>query len=252
MQKIAVVIPCFNEEARLDLGRLDELFERENLIVILVDDGSTDRTRTKLEAYVREHPTRASVLCLATNSGKAEAVRRGLLSGLSAGASYVGYLDADLATPPKEMLVVVEEALRTGASVAMASRILLLGRHVERSALRHYLGRIFATGASLALRINVYDTQCGAKVLKDTPALRFALSVPFRSHWAFDVELIKRMLLCPEAPLEPQELLEVPLNVWQDRAGSKLTPQAMLKAGLDLLEMGLSPKRRFLNHMKRG
>ena len=58
---------------------------------------------------------------------------------------------------------------------------------------RHYVGRLFATASSLILDMTVYDTQCGAKVLRAGPALRAALATPFHSRWAFDVELLGRL-----------------------------------------------------------
>ncbi|MDQ1419024.1 MAG: hypothetical protein QOJ52_986, partial [Acidimicrobiaceae bacterium] len=76
----------------------------------------------------------------------------------------------------------------------LGSRIARLGSTIERTARRHLLGRVFATAASVALGCQVYDTQCGAKVFRVTPALTVALQRPFRSAWAFDVELQSRLL----------------------------------------------------------
>ena len=90
--------------------------------------------------------------------------------------------------------------------------------------MRHYLGRAYATLASSALGITVYDTQCGAKVFRVNDALGAALAEPFRSAWAFDVELLHRLLhgsATAEAIAE-DALVEVPLTTWRDVGGSKL------------------------------
>ncbi len=242
MSTVVIVVPCYNEESRLEPPQLLTLLNDPSVRLLFVDDGSKDGTRRLLDSLAEAHPTGVSVLALEHNSGKAEAVRRGLLAGLAAGASVVGYLDADLATPPNEMQRMLAEMRATDAKVVLGARVRLLGRSVERHATRHYLGRIFATVASWVLQLNVYDTQCGAKLLADGPALRFALKVPFRSRWAFDVELIKRLLLAPADALREEHFLEFPLMVWRDKAGSKLSSGAMVKAGLDLLRIALEQR----------
>jgi dolichyl-phosphate beta-glucosyltransferase len=223
-----VVVPCFNEAARIELARFEELLHAGHQLVF-VDDGSTDQTRALLEQFAARQP-QVRAVSLEKNSGKAEAVRRGLLAALEAGASVVGYLDADLATPPGEMLRILE-ALE-GHEVALGSRVALLGRHIERSPVRHVLGRVFATAASLALKLPVYDTQCGAKAFRSGAALSAALAEPFTSRWAFDVELFGRLL---DHGVPATQFVEVPLDRWTDVRGSKLKPGPMLKAGLDVL-----------------
>jgi hypothetical protein len=126
--------------------------------------------------------------------------------------------------------------------VVLASRVRLLGREIERQAIRHYTGRVFATAASLLLQLPVYDTQCGAKCFKRTPALLAALTAPFTSRWAFDVELLLR--LTTDGGLREADLLEVPLQSWCDVGGSKLTTTAMARAAMDILRMSRGRLRR--------
>jgi dolichyl-phosphate beta-glucosyltransferase len=100
---------------------------------------------------------------------------------------------------------------------------------------RHYLGRVFASAASLALGIQVYDTQCGGKVFRSSPALRAALSRPFISRWAFDVELLGRLLFPHSGTsISVNDIVEHPLRVWRHTPGSKLTLASMAAAALDL------------------
>lgn len=237
-----VVVPCFNEARRIDLGRFTELLDA-GVHLLFVDDGSTDDTRAVLSTFAEAHPEQARLVALERNRGKAEAVREGLRAAIDAGASVVGYLDADLATPPAQMLEVL--AALDGHQVSLGSRVALLGRQIDRSAHRHVLGRVFATFASLALNLRVYDTQCGAKAFRVTPALTAALEQPFSARWAFDVELLGRLLAPPAGvpAVPPEQFVEVPLARWSDVRGSKLSLPQMAKAGLDIV--GMAVRRRF-------
>jgi dolichyl-phosphate beta-glucosyltransferase len=85
------------------------------------------------------------------------------------------------------------------------------------------------------LKINVYDTQCGAKVFRVSENLVRALSEPFLSRWAFDVELIGRLLNDPNAGYSEQDFIEVPLQQWNDIKGSKIGFLDMVTATFELL-----------------
>jgi hypothetical protein len=156
----------------------------------------------------------------------------------------LGYLDADFATPAEELSRMLDVFLASNKRVAMGSRIARLGARVRRNQARHYLGRLFATTASLVLDMAIYDTQCGAKLFRDTPALRAAMAQPFRSRWVFDVELIGRLITGKDGapPLAPDDFLEIPLEVWEDVRGSKLGIRGALRGGIDLLRLGARVK----------
>jgi dolichyl-phosphate beta-glucosyltransferase len=238
-----IVIPCFNEEHRLDTVRLAALADTGRLRLLAVDDGSTDGTAEVLAGL---STSGVETIRLARNGGKAEAVRQGLLHAVESGAAVAGYYDADLATPPDELLRLLDVLdSRPDLSFVMASRVMLLGRAIERSPVRHYLGRVFATAASLALELPVYDTQCGAKVFRVTSALVEAVSTPFRSPWAFDIELIGR-LLDGEAgvALPPSAFEEVPLREWRDIEGSKIGVREMVRTLGDVILIGAERRRR--------
>jgi dolichyl-phosphate beta-glucosyltransferase len=246
MHSVTLVVPCYNEGTRLD----DEAFlslvgDDQDLRLLFVDDGSKDDTAQRLAALAARSP-RISSLSLEQNRGKAEAVRLGLERALRDRPEFVGYLDADLATPVSEVrrLLVL---LRAGtASVLLASRVSLLGRDIQRKPARHYLGRIFASVASLVLRLTVYDTQCGAKFFRATPALASAIAEPFLSRWIFDVELLGRLLTGSSsvAPLQVGEVVEEPLLSWRDVPGSKLRPAHAAIAARDMARIALELRRR--------
>ena len=247
--RVTIVVPCYNEARRLDVEAFRR-FVAEDLKrqLLFVDDGSEDETPEILVSLCARLPEQMRVLRFDANRGKAEAVRRGLLRGLQDGAEIVGYLDADSATPPDEMARLLDVLRTSRAHVLLGARIALLGRDIRRDPLRHYLGRIFATLASLVLGLAVYDTQCGAKVFRRTPALEAALRSPFLSRWVFDVELLGR-LLAPGSGLpglHPGDMREEPLAIWRDVPGSKVGPRHFVRAALDLTRIAVDLKRRRL------
>lgn len=245
---ISIVVPCFNEEGRLDTSTFVALLDEDpGLSLIFVDDGSTDATSVIHARLVDARPSRIQAISLPENRGKGEAVRQGLLQALHGSAGIVGYVDADLATPASEIRRLCSILRgKEGCDVLLASRIRLMGRSIDRRPSRHYLGRAFATAASWVLRLPIYDTQCGAKLFRRTPSLARALEEPFLSRWIFDVELLGRLLAgAPETdPLQPERIHEEPLQCWADRKGSKLGPSQMAIAIADLGRVRVDLARR--------
>jgi glycosyltransferase involved in cell wall biosynthesis len=243
----ALVVPCYNEAARLDeaafLGLVDG---RPGLRLLFVNDGSTDETEARLRALAAQRPGRIDVRSLDENAGKAEAVRQGLRAALGGPGDVIGYVDADLATPPSEIVRLLDTINARQAAVVMGSRVALLGSDIQRTAARHYTGRVFASLASLILNIRVYDTQCGAKLFRRSAALAAALETPFLSRWAFDVELLGRLLAGGPGvpPVAAADFVEVPLGTWSDVPGSKLRPAAMAGALKDLALIAADLRRR--------
>ena len=137
----------------------------------------------------------------------------------------------DLATPLSaidDLLSVI--ANRVEIDMIFGLRVKLLGREIERRPVRHYLGRVFATFASLVLGLPVYETQCGAKLFGSTPELEEILREPFCSRWIFDVEIIARFVqLNGSAPERVRDrIYEFPLYAWRDVPGSEVKPERLL------------------------
>ena len=214
-KQIVTVIPCFNEESRLDIHQIELLLDEPEMNLLLVDDGSTDQTNDMIVDLTQRFHGRVELLSLTPNVGKAEAVRAGMQKAIESGTTYIGFADADFATPAEELLR-LSYILRSreDIKVLLGSRILRVGAKIYRSGARHYLGRIFATLASMILMMGVYDTQCGAKFFRVTDALRASLKDPFFSRWAFDVELIGRLKygVHNQEVYVDAEFLEVPLE----------------------------------------
>lgn len=239
--RCTVVIPCYNEVRRLHVSAFQHFLKHDqhrNIHLLFVNDGSTDDTLALLRNFCEQFPERTAYLNQQPNRGKAEAVRRGMLHVIAAGASkYTGFWDADLATP-LEQIPDLLACLTANARLNMVfgARVKLLGRNIERRILRHYLGRCFATTASLLLRLPIYDTQCGAKLFRITPELEMVLAEPFRSRWIFDVEILARFLALHKGDRHPlrTEIYEYPLPVWTDVAGSKVGSLDFLRAFIEL------------------
>lgn len=238
--ELALVVPCYNEVARLRPEVfLAFLSAHPAVHLVFVDDGSEDGTGEVLDAMQLAAPAAITVLRQAARRGKAEAVRAGILAAFEQRASLVGFFDADLSTP----LGAVDDFLavfrgRPHVEFVLGSRVKLMGRDIRRKATRHYLGRVFATAVSHALDLPVYDTQCGAKILRANAATGTLFAAPFRSPWIFDVELIARYLRLPVVSGEParrDSLYELVLPAWHDKPGSKLRWYDFARAMIDLV-----------------
>jgi glycosyltransferase involved in cell wall biosynthesis len=244
-----LVVPCYNEATRLSVDAFDRfLGSYPRVGFLLVNDGSRDDTLQVLRAIAARHRDGVvEVLDLGRNRGKAEAVRLGLLRALERSSTFVGFWDADLATP-LEAIIDFRGLLfdRPTLDWVIGARVKLLGRRIDRQALRHYLGRVFATAASLTLGIAVYDTQCGAKLFRRNPELEAVLQESFASRWVFDVELMGRYLNAwrRQGDAIPEErIMEYPLHSWHDVRGSKVVPTDFLRAFLELAGIAIRLRR---------
>lgn len=237
MNTVTIVVPCYNEAQRLDFERYRWFAASQDVRFLMVNDGSRDETLDRLQSLAKADRQHFSVLNLESNRGKAEAVRLGVLEASRQGAEAIGYWDADLATPLEsipEFVAVLGR--RPDIEVVIGSRMPLLGRTIRRRPLRKLVGRNFARVASWLLKTPVWDTQCGAKLFRASPDVIAAFSQPFRSRWLFDVELMARWihLRRDKSPSSRSPLMdmlfELPLDRWEDVAGSKLKRSDFLKA----------------------
>jgi glycosyltransferase involved in cell wall biosynthesis len=242
MPETIIVVPCFNEGSRLAVEQFETFIKvHPDLRFLFVNDGSSDDTLEVLRALEGRDGAHFLVLDQQPNQGKAEAVRRGLLVAFEANPRYAGFWDADLATPLEaapDFVDLLES--RPDLEMVFGSRVKLLGRSIERSAVRHYLGRIFATAASVTLGLAVYDTQCGAKLFRVSPGIAALFQEPFITKWIFDVEIIARLIQArrgTELPQAADVIYEFPLHVWHDVAGSKVKPTDFPKAIFETLRI---------------
>ncbi|MEM7186915.1 MAG: glycosyltransferase [Bacteroidota bacterium] len=243
--RFTIVIPCYNEAKRFQSSYpryVEFLNEHPDVGLCLVDDGSKDDTYQYIQQLAKEHPEQIDPVFLEKNGGKAEAVRAGMLhSSANHTSHYIGFLDADLATPFDECLRVEQIAReRDAITFAFGSRILKVGSDIQRTKFRFLAGRFVATLISAMLRLKVYDTQCGCKIFKSelVPVL---FEGPFISKWLFDVELFFRMLKHYGRAEAKSKMVEVPLKRWEDMGDSKVGMGYFFKLWVDLYRI----KRRY-------
>jgi len=232
---VMVVVPCYNEARRLPVSKFREFLCRCPIKLVMVDDGSRDHTLERLQEVQEGWEDRVIIHQQQKNQGKAEAVRAGMNVAFERGASFVGFWDADLATPLEdipEFVKILQE--RPEIDMVFGARVKLLGRNVQRQAVRHYLGRVFATTVSILLRLPIYDTQCGAKIFRARPETRRLTERPFLSRWTFDVEMLARYISELGPARAAEGIYEYPLESWEDVAGSKVKPHDFFVALRDV------------------
>jgi dolichyl-phosphate beta-glucosyltransferase len=211
---LSIVIPAFNEEARL--GPTLEAYiaycrqTARQVEVIVVDDGSLDRTSVVVNSFASRHPE-VRLIRLAENQGKGHAVRSGVVN---AQGRQILFADADAATPLSE-LERLEAALEDGADVAIGSRALRgEGVTINARVYRRLIGRVFHGMVEFLTVPGVKDTQCGFKLFRGPVAHDLFSRMRIRG-FSFDVEVLMM------AQRRGYTIAEVPVN-WTHQPGSKV------------------------------
>jgi dolichyl-phosphate beta-glucosyltransferase len=224
--ELSIVVPAYNEASRLlpylrsivhYLTRRARRFE-----IIVVDDGSLDDTSTVVQDFAR-HLSTIRLITLPTCLGKGGAVRQGMLA---AQGRWQLFADADGATPISE-LDRLEQALRSGAEIAIGSRSLasrLPAYTVKSRWHRSVFGGFFNTIVQAGGITGIADTQCGFKLFEKAAA-QDLFSVSCVNGYGFDLELLYI------AQRRGYRIAEVPVN-WTDQPGSKVR---LVRDGLGML-----------------
>lgn len=238
MQKCCIIVPCYNEGDRI----LEEEFvsfvnEYPTFTILFVNDGSSDHTLAKIEQLAKK-TTRIKISSLEQNSGKAAAVRFGVLEALKdEGFTYFAFLDADLAIPFSEFLRLYHITLiNKELMFTFLSKIRRADAEVKQSYKRFLMGRILSLFARFSLKLPVYDTQCGCKLMNREIA-ELVFSKPFISAWLFDIEIFWRILNQKNQLYFKTNTLEVPLNKLMDRGSSKVSGKAIFKLPFEFIKI---------------
>jgi dolichyl-phosphate beta-glucosyltransferase len=235
-QKTILVVPCFNESNRWKENYWTKIANHPSIEIVFVNDGSSDLTLDLIKRFSKKNGT--NYVNLPKNSGKAEATRLGLIFAISMmrkspEIANVGFIDADGSSSINEVLRIVEIfCLKNEFDSLWTSRVKLSGREINRTLVRHFLGRIFALIASIGTDTMPYDTQSGFKLFKLNSKFENCVVEPFKTRWLFELEILNRWEDLNKSKLK---IWEEPLMDWKDIPGSKVTFKEILRVGKELL-----------------
>lgn len=218
LPSVTIVIPAYNESARLGrtLDRILDFVHREawGAEIIVVDDGSTDKTAELVQTYVRQNSS-VRLLSNPGNRGKGYSVRNGILH---ANGEFILFTDADLSSPIEESPKLFR-ALEDGSDIAIGSRWVRPELQTQRQSVsRQILGRVFNGFLRLFLSLKFNDTQCGFKALRQ-PAAKAIFPLQKIEGWGFDPEIL---FLAQKMGFT---ITEVPV-VWAHDDGTRIHPLA--------------------------
>jgi len=239
-----IIVPCFNEAKRWNQEYWTAMLQIPRVQWLFVDDGSSDTTSKLLSEVSNDQ--NASYLRLPINAGKGEAVRAGMNTAFEGTQSYlgVGFLDADGAFEVSEVANVIEKsesAFRTEKYDAFwTARVHLSGRNIQRSHVRHYLGRCLATIFSFGVIAIPYDTQCGFKIFSVSPQLKEILNKAFGTRWLFELEMLSRWI---QVNNQPMAVWEEPLGSWKEIDGSKITFREVRRITKEVVQIKVIQRR---------
>jgi len=211
---LSIVIPAYNEETRLPIS-LPAIIEFVNaqdyaVQVLVVDDGSADRTAEVVREFQRE--AEFIELLQVEHGGKGHAVRAGMLQ---AGGDYLFLCDADLSMPIVEVSKFLPPELEH-FDIAIGSREVAGAKRYDEPWQRHVMGRVFNALVNLLAVPGIQDTQAGFKCFRRDVA-RHLFALQTIKGWAFDVEIL---FLARKQGLN---IVEVPIN-WYYQDESRVKP----------------------------
>lgn len=214
----ALIVPVFNESSRWNSQYWLEL-KSAGISLFFVNDGSTDVTAELISAIEG-----AVVLNLTKNVGKAEAVRIGMRHAASPDYEFdtVGFIDADGAFDVLEVQSLIQKSnvyFESGFNAVWSSRVKLAGRKINRSLVRHAIGRSIGGVLAFAFRSFPYDSQSGFKIYHRDEYLYDSLAYTSRTRWFFELEHFSNYFTSTNKLLR---VWEEPLHSWSEIPGSKI------------------------------
>ena len=221
--KTGIIIPCYNEETRLNTKAfIDFIKSTDDYHICFVNDGSKDNTLKVLNEMKEQEPEKISVIDMKKNGGKASAVRAGSRYLFNKeDIEFIGFIDADLSTDFNDFQKLVDTISKNeNLSLVYGSRGHGTGK-IERNIFRKFFSKIVKSLVYIILRLPIEDTQCGAKVFRKE-AIPVAYNNQFLSKWLFDVEIFIRLKKHFGANDIMNKIQEQGLDKWVHMEDSKL------------------------------
>ena len=216
--RISVVIPAYNEAARIGppLATVAAWLDRKGwqAEILVVDDGSRDRTVAVAEEFARQAPVQVRVLRNGLNRGKGYSVKYGVLE---ARGEFILVSDADFSTPIEDLPRLLAPIEARDVDLTIGSRDLPGSRvEVRQVWWREAMGRTFNFILRTLAGLRYRDTQCGFKVLRREAALPLFRAARVE-RFAWDVEILHL------AALAGLRVREMPVR-WRNSADSRVHP----------------------------
>lgn len=236
---VGLVVPVYNEELRWRSSYFKEIAALDKVKLLFVNDGSQDGTITLIK-QISEEFLNVSYLDLENNSGKAEALRLGLLKLTSQPEiKLIGFLDADGAFATSDISRILKSIQSQDLSAESSnntwwwtSRKKMQDNKINRKLSRHIIGRAIALIIQCGYSKLPYDTQSGFKIFQISSEIISSLQIPFETSWFFEIELLIRMNNSPNYVVN---LIELVLDCWCEIPGSKIGFKNMPNVFLQVL-----------------
>ena len=250
MSNFFIIVPCYNEEKRLNFNHFYQFSQQNKEYKILfVDDGSRDKTLDILKklSFSSEN---ISYLSYKKNRGKSYAVRSGVLNILDNNKlenTYIGFLDADLSISTEDIDKLYKTAIlnpELGFVYYMKNK----KQYYSKKYFRYLISNILKLLNKKLYNINIDDTQCGCKIFKSNVA-EIIFRDEFNSKWLFDLEIFLRLIdNYNESYLDDFSSGIINKNI-RFAKKSKIKSTIFLRLALDYLKIFFRYKRLPLKHI---
>lgn len=232
---LSIIVPLYNEEVRLvNLSKIYKYFDNKDLTyeVILINDGSRDKTLKKINALSKNF--KFNLISHQKNNGKGNAIKAGMMK---ASGKYRLFTDIDLSTPIEEFNKFIpylkDYDIIIGSRKKRGSQLI-----IHQPKLREKLGKGFTKLSQWFLDLNLTDFTCGFKCFSQEAAEKIFPRQKI-DRWGFDAEILfigKKM---------GGSIKEIPV-VWKNDSETRVKlPQDIFTSLSDLIKIRYNNFRGF-------